>query len=62
MGAHDSYEAGKQVETTKPFAVITQFVISDGTSTGQLTQIKPVYTQGGKVIANAAVKATGMVA
>ena len=62
MGAHDSHEAGKQVDTIKPFAVITQFVTSDGTSTGQLTQIKRVYIQGSKVIANAAVNATGIVA
>jgi hypothetical protein len=33
------------------FTVVTQFATSGGTSTGQLTQIKRVYVQGGKVIA-----------
>lgn len=37
------------VDTTHPFTVVTQFVTSDGTSSGTLTAINRFYVQGGTV-------------
>jgi cellulose 1,4-beta-cellobiosidase len=38
------------VDTTKPFTIVTQFITSDNTDTGNLTEIRQSYVQGGKVI------------
>jgi len=43
------------VDTTKPFTVITQFISSDGTSSGNLTEIRRLYRQNGKVVSNSKV-------
>ncbi|KAF2732171.1 endoglucanase-like protein [Polyplosphaeria fusca] len=47
--------ASSKVDTSKPFTVVTQFPSKNGT----LTEIVRKYVQNGKVIENAAVKATG---
>jgi len=40
------------VDATKPITVVTQFLTSDGTDTGDLTEIRRLYVQNGKVIPN----------
>merc|ERR1712127_348458 len=54
MGALNFYGkgAGFDVDTTKPLTVVTQFITSDGTDAGDLSEIKRFYVQGGKVIEN----------
>jgi len=39
------------IDSTKPVTVTTQFVTSDGTDNGPLSEIRRFYKQGGKVIA-----------
>lgn len=38
------------LDSTKPMTVVTQFITSDGTDNGDLTEIKRVYVQNGKVV------------
>merc|ERR1712232_1425125 len=38
------------VDTSKPFTIVTQFITSDNTDTGDLVEIRRKYVQGGKVI------------
>ncbi|EKM59090.1 glycoside hydrolase family 7 protein [Phanerochaete carnosa HHB-10118-sp] len=51
---------GLTVDTSKPFTVVTQFVTSDNTTTGTLSEIRRVYVQGGKVIQNSVVNIPGI--
>ncbi|KAI8810735.1 concanavalin A-like lectin/glucanase domain-containing protein [Cladochytrium replicatum] len=46
------YGPGLVVDTSKPFSVVTQFVTSDGTDAGDLTEIRRLYIQDNKVIQN----------
>lgn len=48
------------VDTTKPFTVVTQFLTTDGTSNGTLSEIRRIYVQSGKVIQNAKVNIPGL--
>lgn len=52
MGNTSFYGPGMIVDTTKKLTVVTQFITSDGTSTGTLTAIKRFYVQNGVVIPN----------
>jgi cellulase len=61
-GQKTYYGPGLTVNTSKPFTVVTQFVTSDGTPTGILTEIRRLYLQDGRVIPNAPVSATVTVA
>jgi cellulose 1,4-beta-cellobiosidase len=51
LGATDFYgnSSSFSVDTTKPFTVVTQWITSDGTDTGDLVEIRRKYVQGGKV-------------
>ncbi|KAG9042246.1 hypothetical protein FS837_011104 [Tulasnella sp. UAMH 9824] len=60
QGDHDFYGPGKTVDTTKKFTVVTQFITSDNTATGTLTEIKRYYVQNGVVIANSSSKISGI--
>jgi len=40
------------VDTSKPMTVVTQFITSDNTDTGDLVEIRRFYVQDGKVIKN----------
>lgn len=40
MGNTTFYGPGKTIDTTKVFTVVTQFITSDGTSSGSLSEIK----------------------
>jgi len=48
------------VDTTKPFTVVTQFITSDGTDRGTLSEIRRIYLQNGKVIPNSQVNFPGI--
>lgn len=52
MGNTSFYGPSKIVDTTQPFTVVTQFITSDNTSTGTLSEIRRLYVQNGKVIQN----------
>jgi cellulose 1,4-beta-cellobiosidase len=45
------------VDTSKPFTVVTQFISSDNTVNGTLTEIRRLYVQNGKVIQNSKITA-----
>ena len=48
-GVTDFYGPGKTVDSNKPLTVVTQFITSDGTDTGDLKEIRRVFVQDGKV-------------
>ncbi|KAL4869615.1 hypothetical protein BDV12DRAFT_208408 [Aspergillus spectabilis] len=52
LGARDYYGLDLTVDTTKPFTVVTQFLTSDNTTTGTLTEIRRLYIQHEQVIQN----------
>lgn len=54
LGAKDFYGEGSsfQVDSSKPFTVVTQFVTSDGTDNGDLIEIRRLFRQSGKTIQN----------
>ncbi|QRW07436.1 beta-1,4-D-glucan cellobiohydrolase [Ceratobasidium sp. AG-Ba] len=60
MGDTSFYGKGLTVDTTKKFTVVTQFITSDNTATGALTEIRRLYVQGGKVIQNSKTNIAGM--
>ncbi|KAM0707419.1 hypothetical protein Q7P35_004064 [Cladosporium inversicolor] len=49
MGNQSFYGPGKTIDTTKPLTVVTQFITSDNTASGDLVSIRRKYVQGGKV-------------
>jgi hypothetical protein len=49
MGNQTFYGPGKTIDTKKPVTVVTQFVTSDNTESGDLVEIRRLYVQGGKV-------------
>ncbi|TFY80677.1 hypothetical protein EWM64_g3334 [Hericium alpestre] len=52
MGDTSFYGDGLTVDTSKPFTVVTQFLTSDNTTTGTLSEIRRIYVQDGVVIQN----------
>ncbi|KAK3315914.1 concanavalin A-like lectin/glucanase domain-containing protein [Apodospora peruviana] len=54
LGAKEFYGPGLTIDTTRPFTVVTQFLTSDNTSTGDLVEIRRLYVQNGKIIPNTA--------
>ncbi|TCD65585.1 CENP-B protein 1 [Steccherinum ochraceum] len=60
MGDESFYGAGLTVDTTKPFTVVTQFLTSDNTTTGTLSEIRRLYVQNNKVIQNSKVNIPGI--
>ncbi|KAE8355676.1 putative endo-beta-1,4-glucanase celB [Aspergillus coremiiformis] len=59
LGAKDYYGYGLTVNTNQTFTVVTQFLTTDNTATGQLKEIRRIYVQNGQVIQNVAVTAGG---
>ena len=58
----DSYfgrGADFDIDTTKPFTVVTQFITADGTDEGDLSEIRRFYVQDDKVIDNVKVSFDG---
>jgi len=54
LGNHDFYGPGSEftLDSSQPFTIVTQFLTSDGTDSGDLVEIRRVYVQNGKVIEN----------
>lgn len=50
LGNTGFYGPGKTVDTTKKFTIVTQFITNDGTASGELTEIRRLYVQDGRVI------------
>jgi cellulose 1,4-beta-cellobiosidase len=61
MGNETFYGSNLIVDTTKPFTVVTQFITSDGTAAGTLSQINRLYVQNGVVIQNSNVTIPGII-
>ncbi|KAE8375282.1 putative endo-beta-1,4-glucanase celB [Aspergillus bertholletiae] len=59
LGAKDYYGYGLKVNTNETFTVVTQFLTTDNTTSGQLREIRRLYVQNGRVIQNAAVTSGG---
>ncbi|KAI0072539.1 exo-cellobiohydrolase I precursor [Panus rudis PR-1116 ss-1] len=55
MGDQTFLGPGKTIDTTKPFTIVTQFITADNTTTGDLSEIRRLYVQNGKVIQNSLV-------
>ena len=51
-GATEFYGTGFDVDTSRPFTVVTQFISEDGTDSGVLSEIRRLYVQDGRVIEN----------
>jgi cellulose 1,4-beta-cellobiosidase len=51
-GQHVFYGPGKKVDPSKKFTVVTQFHTTDKSDLGSLKEVRRLYVQGGKVIAN----------
>ncbi len=47
------------IDTTKPITVTTQFITTDGTDNGDLSEIRRLWVQNGKVIQNSVVTVGG---
>jgi len=60
MGNQKFFGKNLQVDTTQPFTVVTQFITSDGTSNGDLVEIRRLYVQNGKVIPNSQANLSGL--
>jgi len=52
MGNQTFLGKGQLIDTTKPFTVVTQWLTSDGTDNGQVSEIKRFYVQNGHVVPN----------
>jgi cellulose 1,4-beta-cellobiosidase len=52
MGNTSFYGPGKTIDTTKKITAVTQFLTSDGTASGDLTEIRRFYVQNGVTYAN----------
>lgn len=50
LGDREFYGAGKKVDTTRKFTVITQFITDTNTDTGTLVEIRRKYIQDGVVL------------
>ncbi|QRW14377.1 beta-1,4-D-glucan cellobiohydrolase [Ceratobasidium sp. AG-Ba] len=62
MGDQSFYGKGLTVDTSRKFTVVTQFITSDNTATGALTEIRRLYVQDGRVIQNSKTNIAGMAA
>ncbi|KAG6844473.1 Exoglucanase [Tephrocybe sp. NHM501043] len=60
MGDKSYYGPGLTVDTNKKFTVVTQFISSDGTASGNLVEIRRLYVQNGIVIQNSKVNIPGI--
>jgi len=60
MGNTKFFGTGLMVDTTKPFTVVTQFMTNNGMDSGELSQIRRLYVQNGKVIPNSQVNLPGI--
>lgn len=61
MGDTEFFGPNKQIDTTQPFTVVTQWLTSDNTTNGDLVEIRRLYVQNGKVILNSVANFTGQI-
>ncbi|KAF8582642.1 carbohydrate-binding module family 1 protein [Ramaria rubella] len=59
LGDTTFYGKGQTVDTSSTFTVVTQFLTSDNTTTGTLSEIRRLYVQNGKTIQNAQISVNG---
>ena len=61
-GVKNFYGPGStySVDTTKPFTIVTQFVTTNGTDNGDLSEVRRFYVQNGKKIAFPKANISGM--
>jgi cellulose 1,4-beta-cellobiosidase len=52
--------AGFTIDTSKKFTLVTQFISSDGTTSGTLKEIRRIYIQDGKVYQNSQSQVAGL--
>ncbi|PIL25014.1 hypothetical protein GSI_12902 [Ganoderma sinense ZZ0214-1] len=60
MGDQTFLGSGLTVDTSSKFTVVTQFMTSDNTTSGTLSEIRRLYVQNGQVIANSKTTIPGM--
>ncbi|KAJ7095619.1 cellobiohydrolaseI [Mycena epipterygia] len=60
MGDSSFLGPGKTVDTNSKFTVVTQFISSNNAASGTLTEIRRLYVQNGKVIANSNTNIAGI--
>ncbi|KAL7285504.1 hypothetical protein ACG7TL_000605 [Trametes sanguinea] len=60
MGDQTFLGPGKTVDTNQKFTVVTQFLTNNNQTSGQLSEIRRLYVQNGKVIANSKTNIPGM--
>ncbi|KAG8697438.1 Exoglucanase 1 [Ceratobasidium sp. 395] len=60
MGDTTFYGKGLTVDTSQKITVVTQFITSDGTASGTLSEIRRLYVQNGQVIQNSKTNIPGM--
>ena len=60
MGDTSFLGPGLTVDTTKTITVVTQFLTSDNTTTGDLSEIRRLYVQNGQVIQNSVSTVAGV--
>ena len=60
MGNTSFYGPSMVVDTTQKFTVVTQFLTSDNTTSGTLSEIRRFYVQNGKVIPNSMTNIQGI--
>lgn len=62
MGDQTFLGPGMTVDTRQKFTVVTQFLTADNTTNGDLSEIRRLYVQNGRVIQNSKVNIPGMAA
>jgi len=62
MGSHKFYGPGPEYEvnTLKPFTIVTQFITVDGTDDGDMSEIRRIYYQDGRKIENSKATLKGL--
>ena len=60
MGDKSFFGPGATLDTKKKMTVVTQFITSDGTAAGSLTEIRRIYIQDGKVYQNSKTNIAGL--
>ncbi len=60
LGDQDFYGPGKLVDSNREVTVVTQFITSDGTDSGDLVEVRRFYVQDGEKIENSVTLVPGV--
>jgi cellulose 1,4-beta-cellobiosidase len=60
LGAQNFYGPKKVVDTTRKFTVVTQFLTNNNRASGELSQIRRLYVQDGRIIQNTLTNVKGI--